>query len=149
MYRNQYHRRKIKPEYTLEELTQWCLEQDSYHKLHKDWQDSGYKKALTPSINRLDNSEGYKFSNIEITTWGENKRLGHEHSKLGLIFTGNKSIKVNQYTLSGEFIKTYPTIRRAEVELGKDCHKEIVKCCKGVCKQCQGYVWRFDNGLEA
>lgn len=141
IHRNQ--KRVRTQEYTLEELTQWCLAQEIFHKLYKDWADSGYNKYLAPSINRIDNSMGYNFNNIEIMTWKENDVLGHEHCKLGLIYSGNKNIEVEQYTLDGEYIREYPTVNRASIALGKSCAKEILKCCRGEFKQAQGFIWKF------
>ena len=43
-------------------------------KLYKDWQRSGYKKAFAPSIDRINNSRGYEFDNMQWLTQSQNAR---------------------------------------------------------------------------
>lgn len=52
-----------------------------------------------------------------------------------------KSIPVNQYTLDGEFIKTWPSAREIERELGIN-HSNISLCCKGINKSAGGSKWK-------
>ena len=47
---------------------------------------------------------------------------------------------VDQYTLSGEFIKTWPSTKAALDELGKTLN--ISKCIHGKASHAGGYVWR-------
>ena len=50
--------------YSKDELMIWALEQDLLHSLHSAWVDSGYKKKLTPSIDRKKDDTGYNINNI-------------------------------------------------------------------------------------
>lgn len=45
---------------------------DSFEKVYKRWEDSGYKRGLTPSIDRVDNKKGYIGSNMRWITVSEN-----------------------------------------------------------------------------
>lgn len=49
---------------------------------------------------------------------------------------------VIQYTLEGKEIKRYVSCCSAE-HATKINHSNISKCCKGIYKQCNGYVWRY------
>jgi len=40
--------------------------------LYKEWQDSGYKLQLTPSVDRIVNEKGYVINNIQFLTFKEN-----------------------------------------------------------------------------
>ena len=49
---------------------------------------------------------------------------------------------VSQFTLEGEFIKTYPSAREVEKQIGIS-YKYISACCRGKQKTAGGYVWKF------
>ena len=53
-----------------------------------------------------------------------------------------RGIKINQYTLDGEFMKTYQSGSEIERLYDYDCGF-IGQCCKGKYKQAYGYVWRY------
>lgn len=61
------------PAYTKEELTAWLLDQPNWIQLCSDWKKSNFESDLAPSIDRLDNSKGYSFDNIQLITWKENR----------------------------------------------------------------------------
>lgn len=52
--------------------------------------------------------------------------------------------KVNQYTLDGQFIRSWESIVDAERELGV-CHQHISKVCRGIRNQTGGFKWTYDN----
>lgn len=54
----------------------------------------------------------------------------------------HKSKPVSQFTLKGEFIKTYSSIMEAERETGI-YNSNINKCCKGKRKTTGGYIWKY------
>lgn len=51
---------------------------------------------------------------------------------------------VSQFTLEGEFIKTYPSAREAEREIGID-NSSISLCCNGKHKTAGRYIWKFSE----
>lgn len=55
------------------------------------------------------------------------------------------SKKVDQFTLDGEFVQTWPSVRQAGKELGI-CH--ICSCCKGKRKSAGGFVWKYHTSGE-
>ena len=134
MYWQQVQRSKDRghkpPSYTLESFKIYCLTNDGYHNLFKDWKKSDFNFKLIPSFDRLDNSIGYSFDNIELVTWKENnKRATDEIRK-----------EVYQYTLDGLFIKKHKSIQHAADYAGCD-RSSISRCRDGIRKTAGGYRW--------
>ena len=61
------------------------------------------------------------------------RQKGHTHSK---------TRGVSMYTLSGEFIKSYPSIAAAKKETGDT---NIVSAAQGKFKQSKGFTWKYIN----
>lgn len=57
----------------------------------------------------------------------------------------NKPLKVNQYDLDMNFIKTHDSLSNAARELGKDRRScsQISKCCKNKSAHAFGYKWQY------
>ena len=57
-----------------------------------------------------------------------------------------KERKIKQYTLSGDFIKEWSSIKEAEHFLGiKKAEGNISACCSGKKSRAYGYIWRYEN----
>lgn len=54
------------------------------------------------------------------------------------------SKKILQFTKSGEFIREWPSLNEAELELGI-AHTNISKCCNGKRKSAGGYIWQYST----
>jgi hypothetical protein len=50
---------------------------------------------------------------------------------------------VLQYTLSGEFVKEWPSMM--EAERNGFCHGNVSPCCLGRRKSAYGYIWKFKD----
>jgi hypothetical protein len=133
------------PDYSLEQITEWIMNQEMFHNLYEDWVASGYDKWTAPSLDRINNNIGYSFDNIKVMTFKQNSDLAHEHCKEGKLNTGNKRKEVYQYTLDGVFIKAYPTMRQADVAVGGNARKEIKACCDSGTGHARGFRWRYAN----
>ena len=59
-----------------EEFYAWALENDTFHKLFTDYEQSGHKRKLAPSVDRVNSSRGYSLDNMEFVTMSENSRRG-------------------------------------------------------------------------
>lgn len=53
--------------------------------------------------------------------------------------------KINQYTLNGEFVKSYDTISDAQKELGLKDTTQVLACCKNPEYTCHGFLFRYDG----
>lgn len=58
-----------------DEFYEWSLNDPEYMNLWKVWAMSGYDRKLTPSIDRIDPTEGYELWNMRWLTHSENSRL--------------------------------------------------------------------------
>ena len=48
-----------------EEFYAWTKSSDIFWELFRDWEQSGYERRLTPSVDRIDTSRGYELDNME------------------------------------------------------------------------------------
>lgn len=71
-----YHLYEGKPLLEKETFYAWARSQGEFHKLFEAWEQSGYDRKLTPSVDRIDSSEGYLLWNMEWVTHSENSRRG-------------------------------------------------------------------------
>lgn len=69
--------------FSKEEFYEWANSSAEFKKLFNLWEKSEYDRKLTPSVDRINSSIGYSFSNIRWVTHSENSRLGSlsRHSK--------------------------------------------------------------------
>lgn len=146
IYDNQKQNSKAKgfqsPNYTKKELNAWCKKKSTWSKLFIKWKESGYKKDLIPSVDRMDDYKGYILDNIQLMTWGENKAKGEKDIKEG---RNNKNTKaIFQYTKEGIFIKEYYSIQQAGRCTGI-WPGNIWKCCKGKRKTTGSFIWQYKN----
>jgi hypothetical protein len=54
----------------------WSLLNFDFNYLFTKWEESGYKRILTPSIDRIDSSKGYTLDNMQWITFSENCKRG-------------------------------------------------------------------------
>jgi group I intron endonuclease len=54
----------------------------------------------------------------------------------------SRQIEVEQWSLDGSYINTYPSIKKACIETG--CN-DISKCCRGKYKQSGGFIWKYKD----
>lgn len=144
------------PTYSLEELEQWFWSQPNAETLYNNWVNSGYKQDLRPSIDRLDDYKSYTLDNIQLITYRENIDKYYKDLFIG---KNNKiCLAVDQYTLDGKFIKTYPSARIAARELGIKSssninnaahNRKIIRKEKNgktritYCHKAAGFIWKI------
>lgn len=89
-----------------------------------------------PQVNHIDgNKLNNSVNNLEWCTQSHNMK---EAYRIGL--EKPKKMTINQYDLSGNFIKMWNSIKDVEVFYN---NRHISDCCKGKRKTACGYIWRY------
>lgn len=144
IYSSQRHRSEKKgyspPEYDIDELHEWLLSQELFHKLYNEWMESGYSSQKRPSVDRIDDYKGYSLDNIQLMTWDENRVKSYQDKIDGKNNKGSRP--VNQYSLDGEFIERFHSLIEAQRVTGVQ-RSNINHCCLGTRKWAGGFIWKF------
>ena len=74
-------------------------------------------------------------------SYTEKQKIAHRESLKYKKHT-SKCVSVSQYSRDGEFIKTYRTVKEAQLETGA---RDISSCCKGKRKTSKGFIWKYKN----
>jgi len=99
------------------------------------------KEDGLPEVNHIDeNQANNRVYNLEWCTKKYNRMHGTGHQRR----INSKSINVDQFDLSGVFLKRWKSAKTAELDLcvtkGKICN-----CCKGIRKTTHGFIWSYSN----
>ena len=134
-------RKHRKPSYSKNELKDWMMSEPIFHKLFKEWEDSGYYSGLKPSIDRTNDYVPYMFSNIEITTWDKNR------DKLMFDIANNKNNKtkkaVSKLSMSdNSVIENFSSAKEAQRKTGIFA-TSITQCCKEKLPHAGGFKWEY------
>ena len=131
------------PTYTRKELEQWMLSSDKFHSTWDEWISSGYDRALTPSVDRIDPNKPYSFDNICIVTLHENELHNGRDQMAGI--TKQRSVEVVQFTLDGKVVGIYHSQREAMRKTGIQ-QANIAHCIAGRISHAGGFYWHKGNG---
>lgn len=136
-------------DFTKDEFTEWLDDNyhDKFNSLFQKYVDNDCDKSLAPSIDRLDDYSPYSLDNIQLITWRENNEKGRESTKnkkqCGDMAKKVWSKKVAQYTLDGQLVSVFSSVREAERKLGFVDSSTISKVCRGVKHTHKGFVWKY------
>jgi hypothetical protein len=134
------HRCHERPNYSREEFMMWAHENESFEHMYMDWVNSGYKTKLRPSADRLNNSKGYSLDNIQLVTWGENKKLAYKMIREGIIKHRQK--RVQGTDIDTDIPTEYSSVSEAYRQTGVH-QSNISRCCSGELKRAGNYTWKF------
>lgn len=126
------------PNYKLEELREWALSQNTFHKLYEDWVISGYDRWSSPSFDRIDDYKPYTLDNLQITTALYNLEKAHSDEMNGVNTKRCVSVCVCKY--DGTPLIKFHSIRDASRKTGIS-HFDISKASSGIIKYAGGRKW--------
>ena len=138
MKSNAKRRQMAAPNFTIKQLRKWMYKQPNFDQLFNDWVESGYKTELRPSCDRKNNNISYKFSNLELVTWEENRKRGFEDRAIVVL-----QICRDTY----EVIKKWPSAQQVHRELGFSA-TNINSCCRGLTRSAYGFIWAREDSKK-
>ena len=142
----------IMPIYTNAELSEWLLNDWLFDLLYNNWVNCGYIKNMIPSVDRLDDTKGYSFENIQLMTWGENDAKQSADTRSGklrhkaLLNGGHRAVM--QFSKRGKFIDEHISTSEASRNTGVT-QQNISKVCQKQRKSAGGYVWKYKNATSS
>lgn len=140
------NRKHTPPEYDLNELRDWALNQSIFHQLYENWVSSNYNKWMRPSCDRINSNLPYSLNNLKLMTWENNLnnnsidiRLNKINNK-GLLNGGHRRIiGINKKTNEKyEFISISEASRKLNIN-----HSNISSVCLGNRNMAGGYIWEY------
>ena len=130
------------PSYTSDEFVNLFIDNEKFITLWESWNNSGHKKDLKPSVDRIDNNLPYTVCNIYMTTWSENNIKCNNHQKEGLLNTTIPHKKVAKLDNNNKIIDEYISIRDAGRKNNLEPSK-ISLVCKNKRKTTGGFKWKY------
>lgn len=128
------------PEYTVDDLISWALDQEIFHNLFEEWVNSGYDKYKKPSFDRTNDKLGYSLKRLTITDWWHNKRKCEIEVKLGI--KDHKLEPVVKLDKDYNFIESYHSLM--EADRNNDCDfRNIQAVCKGRRNFAGNFRWMY------
>ena len=124
--------------YTKDELISWCKD-NGFDDLFAAWELSGYVNKLKPSVDRINDFNGYSFDNIRIVTWHENRLHQSDDRKNGKGTSGKVCKSVLKFDRDFNLICEYVSFNSARREAGYSMEYAIKNKTK--CKK--GFYWRY------
>lgn len=108
-----------------------------FERLFIEWEKSGYKKELKPSIDRISFKKGYDKDNIHWLTWEENRYKQRMEMRL---IRAKKVARI----LNGNIIEIYNSVSDAVEKFGVS-QGNLSMCLNGGRKKVKGFEWKYVN----
>lgn len=142
MRKNSHDRGHPAPMFDLADLRKW-LDNTTYPQIYDNWVLHGYATNLRPSVDRLDSTAPYVFSNMRVVTWGTNNQAAYEERKVCKRVT-KQCRRISMFTLEGTYVNTYGSISLASRETGVQ-RTNINACVTGRKEHAGGYLWQYTD----
>jgi hypothetical protein len=124
--------------YTKDELKSWLYE-NGFKALYDEWVSCDHAKESKPSIDRINDFNGYSFDNIKLVTWKQNREHQTRDILLGIGTSGLRCKKLGKYLPSGDLVSVYVSYSSAVRDIGYSLEYQIKK---GVsCRS--GFNWKY------
>ncbi len=148
IYQNQKKNSKSRghnpPQYTKQELYIWITKQPNFEMLYNEWVISGYSKNKIPSIDRIDDSIGYSFENIQLVDFYTNKNKYNKQKIKGIAYKSNNTPVIGTSTKTGENVEFHSISEAARCVSGSaDGSANICKSIKNKTITAYGYKWEY------
>jgi group I intron endonuclease len=133
------HKKKIRQSLKKQKVAQYDLQENFIR--------------IWDSMGDIERELGIFKGNVSACCRGKAKTTGgfiwkyYEEDSIDESHTWNNGIKVAQYSLSGELISIFQSLKEAEKKIGVNS-KTISLCCKGKRKTVGGYIWKYYEDIE-
>ena len=115
---------------------------NDYVPFHEWAMNNGYKAGL--SIDRVNNDKGYSPDNCRWVTMSVQCCNQRERKDMSLSNSPRARV-VSMYSLKGDFLKNYSSIKEACIDNGiKGTGTGISACCRGRQKNAYGFIWKYE-----
>ena len=144
MYKTQKRNNKLRGYgdmlYSKQQLSDW-LYRNAFTELYNAWVDSGNKKDLKPSVDRLDDLKGYSLDNIRLVTWMDNRKHQYEDISNGVGSSGKQCKRMYKFDLNFNQVCSYVSYSSASRDMGYSLERQIKKRVK--CRS--GFYWSYSE----
>ena len=126
--------------YSKEQLIEWC-KVNGFDALFDSWVKSGYKKGLKPSVDRVDDFNGYSFCNIRLVTWDENREHQYKDISDGSGTSGKRCKALLKLDREMKVVCEYVSYNSAKRDMGYSLEHQIKKMVP--CRN--GFYWKYKD----
>ena len=127
------------PSYTKEEFRSWLYD-NGYKNLFDKWVESGMKKDMKPSCDRIDTLKGYSFDNIVLGTWEQNRKAQYSDIINGVGTSGRRCKPVLQFNSMMNITARYPSFSEAKRCVGYSMERAI----RSGNIDRNGFYWKYE-----
>lgn len=110
--------------FSKETFSDW-LYLNNFKKLYLMWIESSFEKDIKPSVDRLDSLKEYTFDNMQLITWGENRKRQYDDILSGSGSSGRRCKEVCCYSEDGHLLVTYVSASEAKRKVGYCIQRNI------------------------
>jgi len=151
--KNSIKRGHTPPAYTRDQLEKWILEHPNFETLYNTWVTSDYDMNLAVSVDRLDDSKGYSFDNIQLISFEENCKKACEGTRNKTLYNptllngGHRA--VTMFTLKGVPLCSHISLAEAARFFNTPSHQSISACCLYQKLYWKNYLWCYSDEFDS